>query len=229
MIDYGRYQLAKLNPDPWPWLCFTDLLPSKTMHTLCESFPVDGFVLRNGGPTDPYRTLGRRLVHLGVKTIADQSDLDPMWISFCESLMCDDYHTALSNLTGIDLAQAGMQVSIYRNDPSCWLPAHTDDPPKLVTQTFYFNEGWAPRFGGELLLLGSQNEEDVVERIAPDARHSAILVRTENAWHAVLPRDRSAVVDSTWYERRSMVVQFFDHPEIWQNKYKGNPLGSSYD
>jgi hypothetical protein len=228
MLNLEKFAGAEMNRAPWRWAWVKDPIPADLMRELCETFPTEGFAPRTGTESYRYRNNGRRLVHLGVEEIIEPESLPARWRELCEFLLSATYRDTIAQLTGLDLSDAGIQVSLYRNDETCWLPPHTDDEPKLVTQTMYFNDPWESAWGGELLILGSKDIDDVVATVPPTTRDSVVHLRGDDAWHAVRPLDDSAVVAHS-IERRSLIVAFYDRPETWEGIYRGSPLGSVYD
>jgi Rps23 Pro-64 3,4-dihydroxylase Tpa1-like proline 4-hydroxylase len=75
---------------------------------------------------------------------------------------------------------------------------------KIVTQDIYFNEAWRDVDGGGLLVLRSSDANDVHHTIVPSLGNSAILVRSDNSWHAV-----KAVSKSINGTRRSLTAVFY--------------------
>jgi Rps23 Pro-64 3,4-dihydroxylase Tpa1-like proline 4-hydroxylase len=157
--------------------------------------------------------------------MVDAPDLDDSWQGLVNDLLSPEYRQSIATLTGLDLSAAGLQITIYQNDPTCWLPPHTDDAPKLVTQTLYFNDHWSPDIGGHLLMLRSNDINDVAARIPPTPSNSVVHMRSPASWHAVLPAKEEGGVMKC---RQSMTIAFYDRPEMWANIYGGSPLGSVF-
>jgi Rps23 Pro-64 3,4-dihydroxylase Tpa1-like proline 4-hydroxylase len=110
----------------------------------------------------------------------------------------------MTTLTGCDLTQALMEVNVCHYGPGGSLGAHRDLPEKLVTHVLYFNRSWNPADGGCLSVLRSADPADLVAEIAPIVGHSAVIIRSENSWHAV-----SRVVGDSAISRRSVTVTFY--------------------
>ena len=68
----------------------------------------------------------------------------------------------------------------------------------------YFNRSWNRADGGCLNVLGSDDPSDVAAEIEPIIGNSAVLVRSENSWHAVSP-----VVKGCTRSRRSLTATFY--------------------
>lgn len=225
MLDLTVFATACMCPPPYRWAWLRNPVEPAAMRQLCATFPSSGFILREGSGASPYRSAGRRLVHLGSDAMVDAPDLNGHWRGLVRDLLSPAYRHSIAALTGLDLSAAGLQVTIYQNDPTCWLPPHTDDAPKLVTQTLYFNCDWSPEIGGHLLMLGSDDIGDVVERIPPTPGNSVVHMRSAASWHAVLPAKRGPGRNEY---RRSMTIAFYDRPETWAGIYGNSPLGSVF-
>lgn len=222
MLNLDALSSVSLTPAPWRWAEVGQFIEADAMVRLIETFPTDGFITRVGGADNPFRSSGRRLVHLGAEQPVDDADLDEVWGDLCQELLASDYRRAVGELVQLDLEQHGLQVSIYRNGPEEWLPAHIDNWPKVLTQTIYFHDEWGADWGGELLILRSADMSDVVATIPPTIDRSVVHLRTEEAWHAVPPL-RNGGLD---HDRLSMTVVFYDEPEHWRDVYGHSPLGS---
>ncbi|WP_447801677.1 2OG-Fe(II) oxygenase [Pseudomonas kilonensis] len=77
-------------------------------------------------------------------------------------------------------------------------------PDKLVTHILYFNESWDRNDGGCLNILHRNDPTAVAAEIEPLVGNSAILVRSDNSWHAVTP-----VVGGCHSSRRSLTATFY--------------------
>ncbi len=59
---------------------------------------------------------------------------------------------------------------------------HIDSRTKLITVLIYLNQAWE-NDGGRLRLLRSQNMEDSIMEVPPNAGTLIAFLNTENAWH----------------------------------------------
>jgi Rps23 Pro-64 3,4-dihydroxylase Tpa1-like proline 4-hydroxylase len=118
------------------------------------------------------------------------------WQAFIAELRSDRYRQAMTRLLG------GRRIEFrfhWHYTPSgCSVSPHTDSRRELGSHLFYFNDAadWNPAWGGETLVLDDGGRlhydsapalEDFVAEIPVESmnNHSAILKRTDHAWHAV--------------------------------------------
>ena len=59
---------------------------------------------------------------------------------------------------------------------------HTDSKSKMATILIYFNEPWQDK-DGRLRILRSENLEDFVSEVAPNAGTMIAFKVTDNCWH----------------------------------------------
>jgi SM-20-related protein len=99
-----------------------------------------------------------------------------------------------------------LEVNIFHYPLGGLLGAHADLTDKIVTHVLYFNRSWNDKDGGCLTILQSPDPSDIVTTVSPVVGNSAVLVRSDNSWHAVAP-----VVKSCRLSRRSLTATFY-HP-----------------
>jgi SM-20-related protein len=141
---------------------------------------------------------------MGEDTVTHPGDLSDAWQALGADLLSPDYRAALSALTGYDLTAAPMEVNVFHYGPGCSLGAHRDLPEKLVTHVLYFNRSWNTSEGGCLGILHSKNSADLAAEVIPVVGNSAVIVRSDESWHAVSP-----VAHGSAFSRRSVTVTFY--------------------
>jgi Rps23 Pro-64 3,4-dihydroxylase Tpa1-like proline 4-hydroxylase len=141
---------------------------------------------------------------MGATEITHPADLSDAWRALALDLLSAEYRAAMTTLTGRDLSTAPMEVNVFHYGPGGSLGPHRDLPEKLVTHVLFFNRSWNPADGGCLNVLGSADQGDLVTAIPPLMGHSAVIVRSEDSWHAV-----SRVVNDPPQSRRSVTVTFY--------------------
>jgi len=205
MLDLSRLTPAALKTHPFSWAEIGSLYSVEDAAALAASFPHDHFKTVSGyGGEKNYDYEARALVGMGTPTIAFPEELSEAWLSLAQDLGSADYREAMSQLTGIDLRTVPMEVNVFHYGPGASLGAHPDLPDKLVTHILYFNESWNRNDGGCLNILHSNDPTAVAAEIEPLVGNSAILVRSDNSWHAVTP-----VVNGCNSSRRSLTATFY--------------------
>jgi SM-20-related protein len=133
--------------------------------------------------------------------------LSSAWRALANALVAPGYRAAMSSLTGLDLSTARLEVNVFHYPPGGSHGAHPDHRDKIVTHVIYFNDSWNDDDGGCLTILRSSDRQDVATTVSPLVGNSAVLVRSDNSWHAVSP-----VAKSCGLSRRSLTATFY-HPE----------------
>ena len=205
MLDIHRIETAELQRTPFAWAQIDRLYGQQDAAELAATYPHDHFKVVSGyGGEKDYEYQARALRPLGSEEIAFHDSLSPAWQRLARALGSAPYRQALSRLTGVDLSSAPMEVNVFHYGPGANLGAHPDLSDKLVTHILYFNEQWDPRDGGCLSILRSNDASDVSAVVVPQVGNSAVLVRSDDSWHAVSP-----VVDGCATSRRSVTVTFY--------------------
>ena len=205
MLNVNRIARGQLQTEPFEWATIDGLFAPKDARALAETYPSDHFktVSGHGGEKD-YDYEARALIKLGERAISDADDLSPAWLQLAQDLVSPAYRTAMSTLSGRDLASAPVEVNVFHYGPGHLLGPHPDLPDKVTTHVLYFNRTWDAADGGCLRILRSRDAADPVAEILPVVGNSAVLVRADHSWHAV-----SRVVDSSGKSRRSVTVTFY--------------------
>ena len=141
---------------------------------------------------------------MGGTSASHPEELSDVWRALAHDLGSPAYRSAISDLVGMDLRSAPVEVNLFHYGPGAELGAHLDLADKIVTQTMYFNADWERGRGGCLKILQSKQTTDVAAEISPIVGNSAILVRSDKSWHAVTP-----VVNGSTESRRSLTATFY--------------------
>lgn len=210
MIDLTRIAQCTLQARPYSWAMIGNLFSPKDAVALSSSFPCDHFktVAGYGGEKD-YEYEARALIAMGAETIAYPQELSAAWLGLAQALLSPAYRAAMSLLTKCDLTAVPMEVNVFHYGPGASLGSHPDLDDKLVTHVLYFNQTWSTANGGCLSILHSADATNVAAEIAPIVGNSAVLVRSENSWHAV-----SRVAGDCRQSRRSLTATFYRHGSL---------------
>lgn len=205
MIDLQKINRGTLQREPYSWAMIGELFSPPDAAALAASFPRDHFKLVSGyGGEKDYEYEARALIVMGETTVSHRQHLSPQWQQLADDLMSPAYRDAVASLSGRDLSSALLEVNVFHYGPGASLGAHPDLPDKLVTHVLYFNEQWNVDDGGCLTILRSNDPASVAAVIPPIAGNSALLVRSDDSWHAVSP-----VVRGCRLSRRSMTATFY--------------------
>jgi SM-20-related protein len=205
MIDLTRIAKHRLESDPYRWAAIDGLFSPQDAAALASTFPRDHFKrLADYAGEKDFEYEARALLGMGERTISRPEELSPAWRALAQDFLSDGYRAAMSALTGFDLTDAPLEVNVFHYPPGGSLGAHPDLSDKLVTHVLYFNETWNDAHGGCLTILRSSDAADVVRTISPVVGNSAVLVRSDDSWHAVSP-----VVKSCRLSRRSLTATFY--------------------
>src|SRR5262249_13876651 len=185
MIDLERIQTHELESVPYAWAQIDGLFSPEDATALAASFPRDHFKTVTGDDGEKeYEYEARELIAMRADRISHPKRLSDAWLSLGLDLLSPGYRRAMSNLTGCDLTSVDLEVNVFHYGPNSRLGAHADLKDKIVTHVLYFNDRWNVEDGGCLSILRSMNASDAVALIPPVVGNSAVLVRSENSWHA---------------------------------------------
>lgn len=205
MIDLLKLSARHLRSTPFSWAQIGGLYCPADARALAETYPYDHFKTVSGyGGEKNYEYEARQLIAMGTDQVVNPQTLSPQWMELSKCLCSTAYREAMSAITGLDLSLSPMEANVFHYGPGASLGPHPDLADKLVTHILYFNESWNPEDGGCLQILGSADPDHIVAEVTPVIGNSAILVRSDNSWHAV-----SRVVDDCHSSRRSVTVTFY--------------------
>lgn len=208
VLDWDAIARTKMAHDPFVWgLVTNSVLEAETRWLLAREFPTEGFVLteRAGGTSagKGYHTWNLSLVQDGVPVATGMGRLTRLWHDLVESLLGDAYRTAVAEATGQNLDGCALEVRAVRYGSGSWIDPHTDRADKIVTQTWYFNEGWRQEWSGALRMLRSPSVDDIAAEVLPGLTDSVLLVPSPHSWHTVMP-----VADQAEQDRHVLLVHF---------------------
>jgi SM-20-related protein len=205
MINLQRIAGHRLETIPYRWAVVDELFSDTDAVNLATSFPCDHFKLVAGyGGEKDYEYEARELIGMGADRISHAVELSEFWRTLAKDFLSPNYRETISSLSGCDLSDALLEVNVFHYGPGASLGAHADLPEKIVTHVLYFNRSWNTADGGCLTILGSASPANIVATVPPVVGTSAVLVRSDNSWHAVSP-----VVPDCQLSRRSLTATFY--------------------
>ncbi|SDF99101.1 2OG-Fe(II) oxygenase superfamily protein [Sinosporangium album] len=208
VLDWDAIARTDMAGAPFAWGLVRDSVPQiATRRALAAQFPTEGFTLteRAAGTAagKGYRTWNLSLVQDGLVNEETVRGLTPLWRGLVDSLLGDAYRTAVAAATGQDLDACTLEVRAVRYGAGSWIDPHTDRADKIVTQTWYFNEGWREAWSGALRILRSPSADDVAAEVLPGLTDSVLLVPSPHSWHTVMP-----VAAEAEQQRHVLLVHF---------------------
>jgi len=210
MLNMERIRNGRIETRPYRWAAIDGLFSEADAAALVRSFPADRFkrLWEYGGKKD-YEFHARELVGMGATTVSHPRTLSPAWRTLSSELHSREYREAMSSLTGIDLSSAPLEVNAFHYPPGSVHGPHPDLRDKIVTQVLYFNQPWRDEDGGCLAILNSSSATDIHETVPPRVGNAAVLVRSDDSWHAVTP-----VAKEGRMSRRSVTAVFYQPGSI---------------
>lgn len=205
MIDLDRISASHLETDPYRWAAIHQLFSPNDASALAATFPQDHFkrlATYDGQKEFEYEV--RCLIRMGEVSISSVRRLSAAWRALANDFLSPGYRAAMSSLTGFDLGRAPLEVNVFRYPPGGSHGAHPDHRDKIVTHILYFNESWNDDDGGCLTILRSSDPRDVARTVSPLVGSSAVVVRSDDSWHAV-----SRVAGHCRLSRRSLTATFY--------------------
>jgi Rps23 Pro-64 3,4-dihydroxylase Tpa1-like proline 4-hydroxylase len=206
MIDLDRILHQQLETNPYRWAVVDKLFSPSDAEALAATFPHDHFkrLSHYGGDKDSEYE-ARALVGMGEHGISRPETLSRAWQALANDFLSPAYRAALSSLTRTNLSDAVLEVNVFHYPPGGLLGPHPDLQDKIVTHVLYFNRSWNDEDGGCLTILRSSDPGDIARTVSPVVGNSAVLVRSDDSWHAVSP-----VVKNCRRSRRSLTATFYD-------------------
>ncbi len=106
----------------------------------------------------------------------------PCFNALLEELNGPEFRKIISSKLELDLNDRPMVITLRGVSREKDGRIHTDSKSKMATILIYFNEPWQSDTG-RLRILRSNNMEDYVEEVAPNAGTMIAFKVTENCWH----------------------------------------------
>ena len=207
MIDWNQISQHTLETEPYRWAVINQLFSTSDAAEIAATFPRDHFKrLADYAGEKDFEYEVRELIGMGEPSTSRPERLSAAWRRLASDFLSNGYRAAMSSLTGFDLRSAPLEVNVFHYPPGGSLGAHPDLSDKIVTHVLYFNQQWNDDDGGCLTILRSADPGTLVARVSPVVGNSAVLVRSDNSWHAVSP-----VVKGCRLSRRSLTATFY-HP-----------------
>lgn len=185
MIQKNKILFGHFQSQPYPYSLIENFIEPTDFQLLLENFPQEGFLLttRIEGSDKTYAVDNNVIFQL------ETQQKNPLileylyWSKLIDELTSNAYKQAVSELFGIDLEGAPMELTLKRYKKSHYISPHTDRDFVKATHLIFFNKIWEKGWGGELCIMSSS--EKVEKEILPLQDQSLIFLRTDDSWHSV--------------------------------------------
>lgn len=143
----------------------------------------------------------------------DSLTYGPNFAGLAEALLSTEMRNAFAQKFLMDLTGRPATLTVRGRTRQKDGQVHTDGASKLVTVLIYLNSGWGSD-GGCLRLLRTQNIDDVITEVRPEAGTLIAFRCRDNAWHGHKPFVG---------ERRSLQLNWVMHEaaarnNIWRHR-----------
>jgi hypothetical protein len=190
----------RLQRRPYRWLATApgEFCSLKDAGRLADTFPTEGFVLRN----ESGRACGKRYRNFSrpLNWPEDEGALGAEWRQLVADLLSSDYRDHVAQVLGQERADE-LELRLVYHGSGDWLAPHTDRDDKLFSHIIYFNRGWSADWGGCFQILTHDDPASVVATISPELGASVLLARADNSWHQVTEVSPDAPA-----QRRSLLI-----------------------
>jgi hypothetical protein len=177
LLDLTALKGATVNQQPYPYFVIEQSLKSDKVDTVMRDFPA---------------------IDEGGSFTLDDMESGPQFDALIGELNGPEFRQQISEKLDLDLSILPMIVTLRGYSREKDGRIHTDSKSKIATILIYFNEKWtAP--GGKLRILNSNNMEDSVAEVVPNAGTMLGFKVTDDCWHGHPPFEGS---------RRSIQINF---------------------
>lgn len=180
---------------PYPYFNTGGLLTETGFQDLLQNMPgLDMFEQKFGGERRAGQTPHDRY---SLEYTPDMPVPTP-WKEFIGELCSDVYRSEIERLLGAKKAE--FRFHWHYTPTGCDVSPHCDARREHGSHLFYFNseKDWDPAWGGSTLVLDdggrldynsapSLDEFEAIHECESIGNYSALMLRTDHAWHAVRP------------------------------------------
>lgn len=205
MINFKAITKGKVTSSPYKWgLVESIWSDEKTARMLVSEFPTEQFNYHLYGAGF---YLKRTLVKFNEKKADHAESLPGSFVKLAEDLVSDKFREAVETFTGLSLKDHPMEAVLFRTGHFTSYSAHEDSASAIVRMTFYLNNDWTPRVGGELQILKNKEDKTPVHTVQPKLGTATVILRSDDSWHNISP------VDPKFRDSRNTVVVTFYKPK----------------
>jgi hypothetical protein len=177
LLDLTALNDVVVNKQPYPFFVIEQSLVADRVDAIMQDFPA---------------------IDEGGSFTLDDLETGPAFDALIGELNGSEFRQLISAKLELDLSVLPMIVTLRGYSREKDGRVHTDSTSKIATILIYFNEQWTAQ-GGRLRILNSDNMEDSVAEVVPNAGTMLGFKVTEDCWHGHPPFEGS---------RRSIQINF---------------------
>lgn len=162
MISLETLRQLKAESEPFPHFVGRGLIAAEDMKAISADFP--------------------NITKPGVFYISDL-EYGPAFAKLIEAIQSQEMAEIVGEKFGMKLAGKPLMISVRGQ---CQLKdgrIHNDSKDKIATCLLYLNESWDASGGRLRLLRDSENLDNMITEVPPEAGSIIGFKRTENSWH----------------------------------------------
>ena len=161
ILDLDAVSSAQTSSHPYPHFVVNSSVSPSFVHGVMQDFPE----IKSGGS-------------FALSEVA----AGPRFNDLLEELNGPAFREIISRKLELDLHDRPMVITLRGISRAKDGRIHTDSKSKMATILIYFNENWEAE-SGRLRILRSNDMEDFVDEIAPDAGTMIAFKVTGDCWH----------------------------------------------
>jgi hypothetical protein len=177
LLDFTALNDVIVNQRPFPFFVIEQSLAVDKVNAIMQDFPA---------------------IDEGGSFTLDDVETGPAFDALIDELNGTEFRQLISTKLGLDLSVLPMIVTLRGYSREKDGRVHTDSTSKIATILIYFNEQWTAQ-GGKLRILNSDDMEDTIAEVVPNAGTMLGFKVTDNCWHGHPPFEGS---------RRSIQINF---------------------
>lgn len=198
---------------PFPFHNFKGLINEKYFDKLLKEFPDIKYFKKEYGLKRDY---GQASHNKYILHLEDKKELSNTWKEFIKELESKEVRSFIKTFLGTNYRPGFVWTISFKGSE---ISPHADSYEKLGSLLFYFNtdkdNDWDSKWGGDLLLLESSNEEfnensspkikdfDKITKISNMNNSSVIFKKNERSWHGTY-----AISSPSDKPRRALIITF---------------------
>ena len=161
ILNLEAVSSAAINSQPYPYFIVENSLSNEFVKEILSDFPQ---------------------IHSGGSYALADVDPGPRFNELLKELNSKAFRKIISSKLKIDLNDRPMIITLRGLSRAKDGRIHTDSKSKMATILLYFNEPWQDE-NGCLRVLRSDNMDDFVNEVIPNAGAMIAFKVTDNCWH----------------------------------------------